>query len=401
MTELDLIVSAIKNIQTHAELSGGRFAALTDSLNIATLFCDSTGKVISVNQQALKLLRSSISSVLKLDVSNIFVQVGVDLVDRMREQPGGLGQQPIDCVLVDERGARYRVSILVQPLDVTVSGAAHAMIIFVPESKRADLHHALARSGSAFDYLSNFLLLAQEAERKKIAADLHDGLGQVLTMLKFRVEDALIRLGADKVDETEKILKEVVVQLRGTVGEVRRISTELRPSMIDDLGLLPTLQWFCRQFEAAHGGTNVTLDAKIKEELIPIPLKLPAFRLIQEATTNVAKHAHAKNVFIYIRSHENGFLVGIVDDGVGFDAERLTSGAACLLGVGINSMRERVESSHGAFRIRSTAGVGTAISAVWGVKHDDFQWTGTWSLDGLSMVQAINTQPLDLDLTHH
>ena len=399
MTELDLIVSAIKNIQRYAELSGGRFSTLTDSLKIATLFCNDEGKIVSINQQALKLLHASSDSALKLQLGDVFIQVGIDLVERMREQPTGLGKNPIDCVLVDVRGARFRVSILVQPLDIFDTGAAHAMIIFVPESKRADLHHALARSGSTFDYLSNFLLLAQEAERKRIASDLHDGLGQVLTMLKFRVEDALIRLNADKIQETEAILKEVVVQLRGSVGEVRRISTELRPSMLDDLGLLPTLHWYCRQFEAAHSGTSVTLDAKIKEDLIPIPIKLPAFRMIQEATTNIAKHARAKNVFIYIRAQNNGFLVGIVDDGVGFDAERLTSGAACLLGVGINSMRERVEASQGAFRIRSQAGVGTAISAIWGAKPDDFQWTGAWSLEGLSLSSA-NTQPLDLDLTH-
>ncbi len=398
MTELDLIVSAIKNIQTHAELSGGRFAALTDSLKVATLFCDNTGKVISVNQQALKLLHATVATTLKLQVSDIFIQVGVDLVERMQQQPDGLGKQPIDCVLVDVRGARYRVSILIQPLDIVESGAAHAMIIFVPESKRADLQHALVRSGSTYDYLSNFLLLAQEAERKRIAADLHDGLGQVLTMLKFRVEDALIRLNDKKTEETKTILKEVVTQLRGTVGEVRRISTELRPSMLDDLGLLPTLQWFCRQFEAAHTGLQVALDSKIHEELIPIPIKLPAFRLIQEAMNNVAKHARAKNVFIYLRAHEQGFLVGIVDDGIGFNAERLTSGAACLLGVGINSMRERVEASQGAFRIRSSAGIGTSITAVWGKKHDEFQWTGAWSIDGLELHEA-NTRPLDLDLT--
>ena len=381
MTELDLIVCAIKNIQAHAELAGGRFAALTDSLNVAALVCDAEGKITSVNRQGLKMLHRDGAEVLNLQVADILVHMGMDLVDRMRVQPGALGRRPLDGFFIDTGGTRHRVSMLVHPLDVTDSGAGHAMIVLVPENKRVALYQALTQSGSDYDYLSNFLLLAQESERKRIASDLHDGLGQVLTMLKFRVEDALIRLDADKADESRAILKEVVGQLRAAVGEVRRISAELRPSMLDDLGLLPTLQWLCRQFEAAHTCISVTLDERIKEENIPITVKTPMFRLIQEAMNNVAKHSHATSVYIYLQARDDGLLVGVVDNGIGFDSERLTSGAACLLGVGINSMRERVEASQGVFRIRSHAGSGTAISAVWGSCRDDFQWADVGLLE--------------------
>ncbi|MFC5521984.1 sensor histidine kinase [Polaromonas jejuensis] len=399
MTELDLIVCAIKNIQTHAELASGRFAALTDSLNVAALICDKEGKITVLNRQGLRMLHANEAEFPHLTLADVLVHMGLNLVDRMRLQPRALGRRPIDGFLIDTGGVKHRVSMLVHPLDVADSGAGHAMIILAPENKRAALYQALTRSGSAYDYLSNFLLLAQERERKRIASDLHDGLGQVLTMLKFRVEDALIRLDADKVDESKGILKEVVGQLRGAVGEVRRISTELRPSMLDDLGLLPTLQWLCRQFEAAHTGISVTLEEKIAEENIPIPVKTPMFRMIQEAMNNVAKHARATSVFIYLQDHHDGFVVGVVDNGIGFDAERLTSGTACLLGVGINSMRERVEASRGVFRIRSHAGFGTAISAAWGSSHDDFQLTDSDFLESYSRFHK-ETRPLDLNLTH-
>lgn len=398
MTELDLIVCTIKNIQAQAQIAGGRFTALTDLLKVATLICDRDGKVTFVNQQGLRMLHATQSDVLDLQLADVLVQAGLDLIDRMRVQPGALGARPLDDFLIDTRGQRQRVSMLVHPLDLDQSGAARAMIIVVPEKQRSALYQAFARSGSIQDYLSNFLLLTQEAERKKIAADLHDGLGQVLTALKFQVEDALIRLDAEKTDESKSILKEVVVQLRGAVGEVRRISTELRPSMLDDLGLLPTLQWFCRQFEAAHTGISVTLDEKIKEENIPVSFKTPMFRLIQEAMNNVAKHAQATSVFIYVRVHNGGFLAGVVDNGVGFDAERLLLGASCLLGVGINSMRERVEASHGVFRIRSHEGSGTAVSAAWGSDNDDFQWTDPGSLGNFDQFRK-HSQSRDLDLT--
>jgi two-component system, NarL family, sensor kinase len=398
MTELDLIVCAIKSIHIHAEVSVGRFTALTDFLKVATLICDQKGGITSINQQGLKMLHASGYEVNNLQLADVLQNVGTDLVTRMKLRPGSLGTRLIDDFLVDTRGSRQHVSMLVHPLDLADSGALHAMIILVPENKRSALHQAFARSGSTHDYLANFLLLTQEAERKRIAADLHDGLGQVLTMLKFRVEEALMRLDANKTAETKSILKEVVVQLRGAVGEVRRISTELRPAMLDDLGLLPTLQWFCRQFEAAHTGILVTLDDKLEEEDIPMTVKIPIFRLIQEAMNNVAKHAYATRVFIYLRVHRGGLLLGVVDNGVGFDAERLILGATCLLGVGVNSMRERVVASHGVFRIRSHAGSGTAVSAMWGTGHEDFQWTG-WGLLDNDNPFHMDIHPHDLDLT--
>ena len=373
MTELDLVIYALSNIRTYGELAGGQFEALAESLNVGALICNGTAQVLFASKPVLKMLHASAKTVQSLRPTDFLQGRGLNLADRMKFQPSGIESGLVDAFLLDTRGVRQRVAIFIHPLDKPPSDAMRAMIILVPEKKRAALCQALERTGSANDYLSYFLLLAQETERKRIASDLHDGLGQILTMLKFRVEDSVIRLDAGKSDETRSILKEVVVQLREAVGDVRRISTELRPSMLDDLGLLPTVEWLCRQFEAAHTGISVTLDQKIDEESIPIPVKIPMFRLIQEAINNVAKHSNATSVFVYLRVHYDGFLVGVVDNGVGFDAKRLTSGAACLLGVGINSMRERVEASHGVFSIRSHAGSGTAISAVWGSNHEVFR----------------------------
>ncbi|MEO5658488.1 MAG: histidine kinase [Polaromonas sp.] len=202
MTELDLAIAAIKTIQTHEEMAGGRFAALADFVKLA----------------------------------DVLRHAGLDIVDRMRMHPGSLAAQPQDDFLTDTQGTSQQVSMLVPPLD-RADSALPAMILLVPEKKRTALHHAVASTGTTHDCFENFLLFTQEAERKKIADDLHDGLGQLLVALKLRLEDALIRLDADKAAETKCILKDVVVQLRGAVGEVRRISTELCPALLNDLGL--------------------------------------------------------------------------------------------------------------------------------------------------------------------
>lgn len=210
---------------------------------------------------------------------------------------------------------------------------------------------------------------ALEAERKRIAGDLHDGIGQSLTTLKVRVENALIHLESKQIDDARDILSDVVLQLRSAISDVRRIATELRPAMLDDLGLKATLNWLSRQFQAAHTGIQISLELDVPEENIPVDLKIPIFRMLQEALNNIAKHANADTVFVYLRLIQRRLIVGIVDNGAGFETNQILSGKFCLLGTGVNSMRERVESTEGVFKIRSKLGSGTAITAEWG--YDD------------------------------
>lgn len=238
---------------------------------------------------------------------------------------------------------------------------------------------------------------AIENERKQIASHLHDGLGQSLTMLKLRVEQALIKLESAQQDDVKGILTDVVLQLRRAVGEVRSIAAELRPSMLDDLGLIPTIQWLSRQFHAAHPKILVQLEIEITEDDIPVELKTVVFRLIQEALNNVAKHSGANNVYVYMRAHESHLFVGIVDNGCGFDAGQILSTEYCLLGIGVNSMRERVEISDGRFKIRSRLGTGTAVTAAWGVSPD-FPLSDMGIFDSFAPHNSANAL-LDLDLS--
>lgn len=397
MTEIDLIVSAIQNSHTHADFLGDRFIALTDSLDVATLFCDLNGKISFVNQSGLKMLKTSSSELGHLQISDILGTLADELLLNLKSKPEILTNKPFDCLLIDRSERVSSISLLVHPLDVSSRGATHAMLILVPDHKRQALHQALAESGASLDYLSNFLLLAQEAERKRIAADLHDGLGQVLTMLKLRVEDSLMRLKSGKAEECADILREVVIGLRNGVGEVRRISTQLRPSMLDDLGLIPTLEWFARQFDAAHTGVRVYHDIKGEEESIPVSIKTSIFRLVQEATNNVAKHSKATRVLIRLRSDQKGVLIEIIDNGVGFEADLLLSRGACLLGIGINSMKERVLATKGKFVLKSYVGRGTMVTAAWGVHFDEFGKSRPTPLDEFSGISSVNGS-LDISL---
>jgi two-component system NarL family sensor kinase len=225
----------------------------------------------------------------------------------------------------------------------------------MPNSRRNQLQQA------------NLSQLAAEAERKRLALELNVGLGQLLTQLEFRVQETLGLLESARMDDAKNRLWDVVAQLRAATADVHRIAAELRPRMLDDQGLLATLQWFASQFEVMHPGVAVRLELSVAEDIVPADLKTTVFRLVQEALSNVARHSDATTVFIYVRAHQSTFMVGIVDNGIGFDAGQMMAGDYCLLGAGINAMRERIEISSGKFKIQSYVGSGTAVTASWGV----------------------------------
>jgi signal transduction histidine kinase len=178
------------------------------------------------------------------------------------------------------------------------------------------------------------------------------------------VENALTEV-TDKSPETTTVLQSVIPIIQGAIDEARRIQMNLRPSILDDLGILATIRWLCRQFESTYSRIHINQSIKIEEHEVPGPLRTVIFRVLQEGLNNVAKHSKAKMVMLLLR--KTGWRVQLViqDNGQGFDLskERFSDGAAH--GLGLNSMRERTELSGGSFEIESTVGKGTTIRATW------------------------------------
>jgi signal transduction histidine kinase len=229
-------------------------------------------------------------------------------------------------------------------------------------------HHAeqnLRESREALRQLSARLLTVQEEERKRIAQDLHDGIGQSLTAVKFMVEKALDDSSPQPVDSRRELLRNVVPVIQHSVAEVRNICMALRPSILDDLGLIATLQWFCREFIRVYPHVQVDLEISIEEAQIPEILKTNIFRIVQESMNNVAKHAKAGQVFISLCwSRQAELVLTVRDDGDGFE-RNVTGGRNRPGGFGLASMRERAECTDGILHIDSVLGQGTTITAKW------------------------------------
>jgi signal transduction histidine kinase len=136
--------------------------------------------------------------------------------------------------------------------------------------------------------------------------------------------------------------------------------------MLDDLGLLPTLSWFCRRFQTLYSGIGVNKEVTIEESEVPPPLKIVVFRITQEALNNVAKHSKANTVRLCLRKKIEGRMELVVEDnGQGIDLEKIFKPKTASRGLGLTNMRERTELSGGSFVIESTLGKGTTVRASW------------------------------------
>lgn len=229
-------------------------------------------------------------------------------------------------------------------------------------SEQVRIEDELRRSEQALHQLSSLLIVAQENERKRIASELHDGIGQRLSAIKFSVEDVLRNSVSDENHPQFARLQDVVEKIRDTIEEVRRTSMDLRPSILDDLGLVATINWFCREFGMMFPHIEVVKDVDILEKDIRDELKVVIFRIMQEAFHNITKHAAAQHVEITLQHEGEVLTLRIFDNGCGFVMSPDVVNGPSL---GLKSMRERAELMGGHFDIESIPGQGTQIIVSW------------------------------------
>jgi PAS domain S-box-containing protein len=222
----------------------------------------------------------------------------------------------------------------------------------------------LAEANKVLRQLSIKILSAQEEERKRIAGELHDTIGSYLGGIKFKVESAIQEIAKTPKAATQS-LNTIVPVIQEAVEECRRIQQDLRPSMLDDLGLLPTLSWFCRRFQTLYSRIRVDKEVTIEESEVPPPLKIVVFRITQEALNNVAKHSKASTVRLCLRKIEGRMELVVEDNGRGIDLEKIFEPKTASRGLGLTNMRERAELSGGSFVVESTLGKGTTVRASW------------------------------------
>ena len=250
-------------------------------------------------------------------------------------------------------------------LNATIS----ALMNEIEERKR--MSEALSLSRERLKQVSRRTLNVLEADRKKVSKDLHDSIGASLAAIKFSLEEKEIKR-AQNQGRLDDSLEQEISYLLAAIKETKRISANLRPTILDDLGLMATLKWYLRQFQRLYGNIRVDWTSEISEDDVPESMKIIIYRIVQEGLSNAEKHGNADHVRLHLKftDEKHAICLSIEDNGQGFDPREAEAKKDPLSGYGLTAMRERCEIFGGSFRIESRIGHGAKIRATL-PRYDD------------------------------
>jgi len=224
--------------------------------------------------------------------------------------------------------------------------------------------HGISDRTAALEMLSAKMLSGDEMEKKKIAYRLHEGLAQKLMTIKLRIERKLAQLGDDKADAEP--LASTVRLLQDAIDDVKKIATGLRPASLDELGLVPTITWFCREFERMNPAVAVVEEISVQESDLPAPLKIVIYRIIEAAFTSIARYESTYRIGLELRL-EGGAITLAIDD-ISEDSRYAATARQddeAELKVQFGEAQERTTLSGGRFTIARKKAGGIALRASW------------------------------------
>ena len=237
------------------------------------------------------------------------------------------------------------------------------------ETRVQDRTRELEQRNQERSQLLKKVILAQEEERKRVARELHDGVGQALTALVMRMGSAEEIVGQD-APKARQQLEELRLLTSETIEDVRRLISALRPSVLDDMGLVPAVRWYVDTY-LDKAGVKASLTTTGQVQAIPSHVEISVFRVIQEALTNIIRHSQASKAEIVLDFSNSTINGRVTDDGVGFDVPQTRQGANSYTSVGLLGMEERANLLGGKLRIDSQPGRGTSITFEGPLTPDD------------------------------
>jgi len=259
----------------------------------------------------------------------------------------------VEMGIVNDKGEITWINVTAAPIPLKDYGVA---ITYNDITERRKAEEDLLKSKKKSELLNINLNKVREDERMLISRELHDELGQSLTAVKMdlssiRENTGDIKSVTPKLDKTLKLVD-------GIIKDVQRISSELRPGILDDLGLTSAIEWYCEEFEAR---TSIKCELNLEEIRFKNPQKnTGVYRILQESLTNIARHSEAKNVIVRLEQIKEDINLVIRDDGIGIPEEKMESNSS----LGLIGIRERIKQFNGRIDIESFKDKGTKISVI-------------------------------------
>ena len=271
----------------------------------------------------------------------------------VNEIVGVASQQALEGEALAARNVRLYTGIMAAfgVLILLVGGSLSFAIARGISKQTEDLQASFEQLRALAGRLQNI----REEERKRVAREIHDQLGQALTAIKLDVSSLVRELPAGQTKESNRV-PSILKLVDGTIRTVRRIATELRPGMLDDLGLVATIEWAGEEF-GARTGTKCRLELPQDDIVVDQERATAIFRIFQETLTNIARHADANEVEARLAAEDGNVTLEVRDNGKGIHEEKLRKGRS----LGILGMRERVTLLGGDLTITSSPGNGTAV----------------------------------------
>src|SRR6266403_1618284 len=228
----------------------------------------------------------------------------------------------------------------------------------------------LAEATRELTWFSKRALQIQEQERRSLALELHDQIGQELASLVLSLGRCEREMATTGQSDARSAVQDSIEIARAAYGDVHDLALDLRPAMLDRLGLIPTLQWFARQ-QARYSGCEIVVEADALPVALPPDILIAAFRIVQEAVSNAVRHAAARRIDIQAHYHRARIELHVRDDGAGFDPEQPGGQQEPRVGLGLIGMRQRAQDAGGHVSIRSAPGSGTEVIALLALPETD------------------------------
>ncbi len=327
---------------------------LIDSLPGVFYWYDENGKFLRWNKQFEVVTGYSAKEIAGMHPADFFEGEGrrhiIEKIDEVFREGGSDAEA--DFISKDGSKRPYYF----KALRIIIEGKPSLLGTGIDISDRKRAEQELDKSYKAIRELTAHLQNIREEERSHIAREIHDELGQQLTVLKMDVSWLNKKIG-NSDDAIKEKMKSLLTMLDETVNSVRRISSELRPSLLDDLGLAAAMEWQLTEFEK-RSGIRTNFICSGEEIKLPESVKTALFRILQESLTNVARHSGAKNVETVFLSEADSCVLSITDNGNGFDKQKVADKKT----LGILGMKERTSMIGGTYEIASTSGKGTTVT---------------------------------------
>lgn len=347
--------------------NGGFLFQFMDALPVGIFVVEKkAGKPVYINRRGQEILGKDFEEIRKTarvgnmsEVFKVFLK-GTGIPYPKEKAPIFKALQGEECRIEDAElevnGKRINLEVSAAPIKDSQGRVLYGVAAFQDISPRLEAENQLKLYSRRLESLSKQLFQLQEEERKRLSRELHDEIGQAITALKINLESAQ---NISSPARLFKILKDSVSIAEKALEQVRSLSLNLRPSLLDDLGLEPALRWLLQNL-AGRAGVLYSLDVDLPRRLPP-EIEVACFRISQEALSNALRHSRGTEVKISLKLEDQSVLLEVSDNGKGLDLKKVKEGVLRGETLGLLSMEERARNLKGNLEIISRPGTGTTV----------------------------------------